>query len=305
MNAVAADQVRLNFDADRLLALNVAIGLLMFGMALDVRVEDFRRVLRAPKAPLFGILAQIVLLPFASYLLSLALRPEPSIALGMILIGACPGGNVSNLMTYLAGGNVALSVSMTAVTTALAVVSTPANLALWGGLNPATAPILRRVSLEPLDVLTTVGLILGLPLLAGMAVAHAQPRLAGRVRGFFKAASVIVFGAIVLLALAANWTIFLQVIGLIALVVALHNGAALLIGYATGRLAGLAPRDVRALTIEVGIQNSGLGLVLVFNFFAGLGGMAIVAAWWGVWHIVSGLLLAGFWSRRPLPVVGD
>jgi BASS family bile acid:Na+ symporter len=202
-------------------------------------------------------------------------------------------------MTYLAGGNVALSVSMTAVSTAAAVVTTPLHLALWGGLNPATAPILRRVSLDPWEVFSTIALILGLPLALGIAAAHGRPRLADRVRPFFKRASVVVFGAMVAAALAANWTAFLRVIGLVAVVVFVHNGLALALGYLAARSGRLDARDLRAVTIEVGIQNSGLGLVLVFNFFEGLGGMAVVAAWWGIWHIVSGLALASYWARRP------
>jgi BASS family bile acid:Na+ symporter len=217
----------------------------------------------------------------------------------MILIAACPGGNLSNIMTYLARGNTAISVSMTAVSTAAAVVMTPFNLSLWGSLNPATAPILRQVSLSPMDVFTTIFVILGIPLCLGLLLSRIFPSLADKVRKPFRVISFLIFILFVALALKANWEVFLHVIGLVVFVVLAHNALALTLGYVSGRIFGLPERDVRAVAIEVGIQNSALGLVLIFNFFAGLGGMAIIAAWWGIWHIISGLSVATFWSRRP------
>ncbi|NOZ00797.1 MAG: bile acid:sodium symporter family protein [Deltaproteobacteria bacterium] len=294
------DQIHLNFNPSSLLALNAIIGLMMFGMALDIRVADFVRILKTPKGPAIGLLAQFIFLPALTFVLTLVIRPAPSIALGMIMVAACPGGNLSNIMTWLAGGSAALSVSMTAVSTMAAIVMTPLNLALWGSLNPDTAPILRQISLEPLGVLGTIVTILGIPMTLGMLVAHYMPALAGRVRGPFKLGSVVVFGAFIAIALYANWRIFVDVIGLVMLVVLAHNALALFTGYASARLARLDAGDVRAVTIEVGIQNSALALILIFDFFGGLGGMAIIAAWWGVWHIIAGLALSFFWSRRPI-----
>ncbi len=305
MDPSQIDQIRLNFNPQSLTALNVLIGLMMFGMALDIRLDDFRRVIRSPRGPLIGLGAQFVLLPAFTFLLTLVLEPAPSMALGMILVAACPGGNLSNVMTYLANGNTALSVSMTAVSTAAAVLMTPLNLSLWGGLNPATATILKQVSLSPLDVLGSIVMILGLPLAAGIFVARRFPGLTAKVRKPFKIFSVVVFLCFIGGALAANWSIFMRVIGLVVLVVMAHNALALGLGYGAGRLARLPRRDVRAVSIEVGLQNSALGLVLVFNFFDGLGGMAILTAWWGVWHIIAGLTLATIWSRTRLPDGAD
>jgi len=300
MDAATVDQIRLNFSPQSLVALNGAIGLMMLGVALDLKLADFKRIITSPKAPAIGLGAQFVLLPAFTFLLTLVLRPSPSIALGMILIAACPGGNLSNIMTYLARGNTAISVSMTAVSTAAAVFMTPFNLSLWGSLNPATAPILKQVSLSPLDVFTTIFVILGIPLCLGLLLSRTFPSLADKVRRPFRVVSFLIFVAFVALALKANWAIFLKVIGFIVFVVFAHNALALSLGYFSGRLFGLQERDVRAVAIEVGIQNSALGLVLIFNFFEGLGGMAIIAAWWGIWHIISGLSVATFWSRRPI-----
>lgn len=301
MDAAAIDQIRLNFSPQALIGLNIVIGLMMLGVSLELKIADFKRVIVSPKAPAIGLGAQFILLPAFTFLLTLIIQPAPSIALGMILIASCPGGNLSNIMTYLARGNAAISVSMTAVSTAAAVFMTPFNLAFWGGLNPQTAPILKQVSLNPMDVFTTIVLILGVPLTVGMLLSKAFPALVDRIRKPFKIFSFMVFIVFVGAALAANWQIFLKVIGLIIFVVFIHNALALSLGYWSGRLVRLNGRDVRAVAIEVGIQNSALGLILIFNFFEGLGGMAIIAAWWGIWHIIAGLSIATFWSRRPLP----
>ena len=301
MDPTTVDQIRLNFNPQMLFIINAAIGLMMFGVALDLKLEDFRRILVSPKAPGIGLAAQFVLLPMFTFALTMIVRPQPSVALGMILVAACPGGNLSNIITYLAKGNCAVSISMTAVSTAAAIVMTPLNLSLWGGLNPETAAILRQVSLSPIDVFTTIFLILGIPLSLGLILSRLFPSLADRVRKPFKTFSLLFFVAIICGALAANWYIFLKVIGLVIFLVLIHNALALNLGYWSGRACGLNEPDSRAVCIEVGIQNSALGLVLVFNFFDGLGGMAILVAWWGIWHIMAGLITAFIFTRRRLP----
>jgi len=301
MEPLAIDQVRLNFNPQGLMAINAAIGLMMLGVSLDLKLDDFKRILVSPKAPCIGLIAQFILLPAFTFLLILVLKPHPSMALGMILVAACPGGNLSNIMTYLAKGNVAVSISMTAISTVAAIVMTPLNLSIWGSLNPATADILRRVSLSPVDVFITVFVILGIPLILGQMLARFFPNLADRVRRPCKIFSLIFFILIVGGALAANWNNFISYVGIVMFAVLLHNALALNLGYWSGRLARLEERDSRATCIEVGIQNSALGLVLVFNFFDGLGGMAILVAWWGVWHIIAGLITAFIFTRRPLP----
>ncbi len=293
------DLVRLNFNPQSLWALNFVIGLVMFGIALDLKASDFKGVLATPKPVLIGLASQFVLLPAFTFLLVLAIRPAPSIALGMMLVAACPGGNISNFLTHYARGNTALSITMTAISTAVAIVMTPLNLSLWGGLHPEASKILKVVALDPLEMLLAVFLLLGLPMAAGMWTGYRFPRFAARARRPMKIGSLVIFGLFVVGALAANWQYFLRYVGFVVLAVFLHNALALATGYFAARLAGLPERDRRAVSIEVGIQNSALGLILIFNFFDGLGGMAIVAAWWGIWHIVSGLSVATVWSRRP------
>ncbi len=301
MDPVTIDQVQLNFNPTGIMIINGAIGLMMLGVALELKFDDFKRIVAAPKAPAIGLFAQFLLLPAFTFLLTLIIKPYPSMALGMILVAACPGGNLSNIMTYLAKGNCAVSISMTAISTAAAVIMTPLNLSLWGSLNPDTAVILKQVSLSPWNVFTTVFIILGIPLIIGMLAAKVFPTLVEKVRKPFKIFSLVFFILIVIGALAANWKYFIAYVGLVIFAVFIHNALALNLGYWTGRLARLNEQDCRAVSIEVGIQNSALGLVLVFNFFDGLGGMAIVVAWWGIWHIIAGLVTAFIFTRRPLP----
>lgn len=305
MDVATVDQVRLNFNPQGLFVINAAIGLMMLGVALELKFADFKRIFIAPKAPAIGLVAQFILLPAFTFLLTLILQPPPSIALGMILVAACPGGNLSNIVTYLARGNCAVSVSMTAVSTAAAIFMTPLNLTIWGSLNPHTAQILRNVSLSPFDVFVNIFVILGIPLIVGLAVSHYFPSLVQRVRKPFKIFSLIFFLGIVAAALVANWQYFLDYVGLVFFGVLIHNALALNLGYWCGRLLRLDEPDTRAVSIEVGIQNSGLGLVLVFTFFEGLGGMAIITAWWGIWHIIAGLTAAFIFSRRPLADEGN
>lgn len=292
------DLVRLNFNPQSLIALNVILGLVMFGVALDLRIADFRAVLTAGRPVVIGLVGQFLLLPAVTFVLVLAIRPVPSIALGMMLVAACPGGNISNFLTHYARGNTALSISMTALSTLAAIVMTPLNLSLWGSLYPPTDAILRAVALDPLDMLLAVLVLLGVPMAVGMFTAHRFPRFAARVRRPIRIFSLAVFALFVFGALGANWRHFIDYVGFVVFAVFLHNALALITGYFVARAAGLPERDRRAVSIEVGIQNSALGLILIFNFFGGLGGMAIVTAWWGIWHLISGLTIATWWSRR-------
>jgi BASS family bile acid:Na+ symporter len=296
------DLVRLNFSPASLVALNFILAFVLFGVALDMKFEDFKGIKAAPLATLIGLLGQFVMLPAVAYLLVLWLEPAPSIALGMMLVAACPGGNISNFLTHFARGNTALSITISAFSTIGSLFFTPFNIAFWGSLHPGTAKILHAVSLSPMEVMLAIVFLLGIPAASGMAVAKHFPNFAERAHKPFKILSLVVFGLFIVGALAANWRYFTEYVGRVVLVVFLMNGLGLLVGYWSARLAGLTEYDRRAVSIEVGIQNSGFGLVLVFDFFNGMGGMAIVAAWWGIWHIVTGLSLATLWRRRPTPV---
>ncbi|MDX1620996.1 MAG: bile acid:sodium symporter family protein [Nitriliruptorales bacterium] len=304
LHAVAAarapvDELSLNFDTGTILLLNVILGFIMFGVALDVRIADLRAIVRDPRGPLIGLAAQFLALPALTYLLTLVLDPAPSIALGMILVGSSPGGNISNFIAHLAKGNTMLSIGMTAASTLLATVMTPLNFAFWGSLQPDTRALMTEISLDPVELTLTIMVLLALPVAAGITLQARRPALANKLYRPMRIGSIGFFVLFVVAAFAANFQNFLDYIGLVAFAVLLHNAVALGSGYSAAAAFGLTEYDRRAIAIEVGIQNSALSLALIFAFFDGLGGMALVAAWWGIWHIISGMTLAKIWSTRP------
>lgn len=294
------DQLQLQFDRQQLWLLNLALSLVMFGIALEIRLADFREVFRAPKSVLAGVCAQFLLLPALTFVLVWAIAPRPSFALGMLLVASCPGGNVSNFMSHLARGNTALSVTLTAVATLMAVVMTPLNFQFWGSLYPPARELLQTVRIEVWEMVRLVGLLLGLPVILGMALGHWRPDWARRTARIFKKASLAFFAILVVLALWKDRSVFESYVGYVFGIVLIHNLLALSTGYGLARALRLPGPDTRTLALETGIQNSGLGLLLIFTFFGGLGGMALIAAFWGIWHLISGMLVASLWSGLPL-----
>ena len=294
------DNVQINFDANGLLLLNVALALVMFGVALGITINDFKNLFKQPKIILAGILSQFFLLPLLTFGLVVLLEPEPSIALGMIMVAACPGGNISNFMTHLAKGNTALSISLTACATFFALFMTPFNFQFYGNLYEPTSSILKTINLDFFELVKVVILILGIPLICGMYIRSSRERIALRLSKLLKPISIFVFLIIVVVALLNNMDIFFEHIHYVFFIVLGHNFLALLLGYTIARFFNLSLRDQKTLAIETGIQNSGLGLLLIFTFFNGLGGMAILAAFWGIWHIISGLIIATYWSKQTL-----
>ena len=298
------DSIRIAFSESSMTVLRIAIGSILFGIALDTRVSDFRRAARRPGVIALGVAAQFLLLPAITFALTLVLNVRGSVALGMILVACCPPGNVSNIVTHQARGDVALSVSMTAVSNLLAIVLMPLNFALWGGLHPTGGPMMRAIALDPVAMLVEVGLVIGLPFLVGVALAHRFPQVSARASKVIGPAAFLLLGALIAVALANNFALFVGYIGIVVVAVFLHDALALGLGYGIARATRLAPRSVRAMTFEVGVRNSGLGLLLVFSYFGGLGGMALVAAWWGIWDIVAALAVARWWRRRPVVEYG-
>lgn len=292
------DALKINFDTEGLWALNSTLAIIMFGVALGITIDDFKRLFSNPKIVLTGIFSQFVLFPLVTYLLVNIINPYPSIALGMIMVAACPGGNISNFMTQLANGNAALSVSLTAFATLVAVLMTPLNLAFWGSLYEPTAQILRTVELNPFELVKLVTLILGIPLVIGMLVRYYKPKLAEKLSKILRPLSMIIFLIFIIVAFSQNLDIFLGYIHYVFFIVLFHNFSGYLAGFFFAKAVKLSYTDQKTLAIETGIQNSGLGLLLVFAFFEGLGGMALCVAFWGIWDIASGLGLAYFWSRK-------
>ena len=289
------------FDPASLVTLNIILALMMFGVSLNLRPADFKRVLTIPRAPVAGLFAQFLLLPLATCLFTWALNIDPQLALGMILVASCPGGSFSNIMTWLGKGSVAVSVSMTAVSSLAATVMTPLNFAMYGWLNPHTRAYLQEIALQPESVLMLVLLVLALPLVLGMLVGGRFPTLAVRSEKPLRFLSLLIFLAFVAIAFLNNVELFMARFHEFFWLVVGHNLLALALGFGMARLMSLSVPDQRAVTMEVGIQNSGLGLVILFTFFPEAGGMMLITAFWGVWHLVSGLTLSQIWARRPIP----
>jgi len=308
----AMDTVSLRFSQDGLLILNLSLSLIMFGVALGIKVEHFTQLIKNPASVIIGFVSQFLLLPAITFLLVILLKNyiTPTIAMGMILVASCPGGNISNFMSSLAKGNAALSVSLTAIATLSAIFMTPLNFAIWGGLflnisQNTPADLLQPLIIDPIEMFKTVFILLGVPLVVGMLFAYYVPRITKAIIKPLKILSIIVFFAMVIILFRSNYDFFLRFIKYIFLIVFVHNLIALGTGFAFSTITRRTAYDRRAITIETGIQNSGLGLVLLFNpniFPPGMmiGGMAVVTAWWGVWHIVSGLSIAGIWSGIPV-----
>ena len=292
------DDVKIHFDTDGLMIMNIALAIVMFGVALGITTKDFKTLFKNPKLVILGVTSQFILLPLVTFVLVVIVQPSPSIALGMMMVAACPGGNISNFMTHLAKGNTALSVSLTAFATFLAMFMTPFNFQFYGNLYHPTATILKTVELNPLELVKLVMLILGLPLALGMFLRSKNRVLAEKLSKILKPFSIIIFIAIVVIAFTNNLDIFNKYVHHVLTLGILHNTIAILLGFLVAIIFRVSLKDRKTLAIETGIQNSGLGLLLIFTFFNGLGGMAIMAAFWGIWHIISGLLLASYWSKK-------
>jgi BASS family bile acid:Na+ symporter len=287
------------FEPRSLILLNLILALMMFGVSLSLRLEDFKRIVLSPIAPIAGLFAQFLLLPLATCLFTWALNIDPELALGMILVASCPGGSFSNIMTWLARGNVAVSVSMTAVSSLAAAILTPVNFAFYGWLNPYTRDYLTQITIEPSSILILVLLVLALPLVLGMVTGRKFPDLVMRIQKPLRIISLLVLMSFVAIAFSSNFDLFLERFHSFFWLVVAHNLLALSLGYGIGLLLKLPVADRRAVTLEVGIQNSGLGLVILFTFFPEAGGMMLITAFWGVWHLVSGLTLSQIWARTP------
>jgi BASS family bile acid:Na+ symporter len=300
MNTIDSIQVSLN--AGGMNTINIILAFVMYGVALGIKPHIFVEVFKKPKSVLLGMLCQLILLPALTCLLAVLLTGwiSPMMGLGMILVAACPGGNISNFMSSLAKANIELSVSLTAISTALAVILTPFNFWLWGSIYLHSAAVTAEIPtlVIPLwDVFKTIFILLGVPLVLGILTSHFLPKVAEALKKPLQWLSIVIFVAMVVLSFSSNIDAFLVSVKYIFIVVLIHNFLALTIGFTVGTIGKVPFRDRRTLTIETGIQNSGLGLALMLgtSLFAGFpphGGMLVITAWWGIWHIISGLTVA-------------
>ncbi len=292
------EQVRINFSNDSVGLLNFCLGFIMFGVALNLKKDNFISLINNKKAVFTGLASQFLLLPAFTFLLIFLIKPHPGLALGMILVAACPGGNVSNFYSMVGKGNIALSVTLTAIATVVAAFATPFNFSFWGNLSPETSEIIKSIGLSFTDMFKTVSIILVFPLLLGLLVSSKTPKIASMIEKPVKVISFVILMAFIAVATIDNLEVFKNYIHYVVALVLLHNLMALGIGYFTGKLFKNSEQDCRTISIETGVQNGGLALVLIFNFFDGNGPMALIAAWWGVWDIFSGYIIASLFAYR-------
>jgi BASS family bile acid:Na+ symporter len=278
--------------------LNILLGFLMFGVALDIKLSDFKKVVETPKPVFVGLLCQYLLFPALTLAIIYLAQPPTSVALGMILVSACPSGNMANYLTHRARGNVALSVTLNSITVLFASISTPIVYSIWSAFVPNRESLGQQIAIPFFDMIFIILQVIVLPLLIGMFLAHRYPDFTNKIKKTIATVSIVIFFAFLVGAIIANWSNVVLHLNKIFIIVLIHNALALLMGYATAYLFGLSAQDKRTITLESGVHNTGLGLVLIFNFFNGLGGMAMIAAWWGIWDLIAPMGLVEYWRRK-------
>jgi BASS family bile acid:Na+ symporter len=266
--------------------------LVMFGMGLTLTLQDFRAVLATPRLVVVGVLLHYTVMPAAAWLVIRALALDPDTAVGVVLVGATSAGTASNVISFLARGNVALSVTMTAVSTLLAVVMLPAIAWLLLG---------TRVPVPGVAMMGAVAQVAVGPVLAGMLLRRALGARVARLEPAFPALSALAIAVVVAVIVGLNAGRLATAAPSVLLAVVLHNGIGLAAGYALARLARADEASARTIAIEVGMQNSGLAVALALKLFTPAA--ALPGAVFSVWHNVSGSLLAAFWARRPPPAI--
>ena len=269
--------------------INPLLGVIMFGMGLTLRADDFRIVFSRPKDVIIGCLAQFTVMPLLAWLLARVYALDEALTVGVVLVGCCPGGTASNVITYLAKGDLALSVGMTGVSTLLAPVLTPLLVLLLAG---------KTVDVDVVGMLLSILWVVILPIVAGLIVKRLWPRQTTAATAYLPALSSLAICAIVLIVIAANAQKLLSSGLVVMLVVMLHNVGGLAIGYVVGTVLGMSAAKRKAVSIEVGMQNSGLASSLATLHFAAYPMATIPGAIFSVWHNLSGAIVARIYVRK-------
>ena len=267
---------------------NILLGIVMFGMGMTLKLSDFKVVFTKPKAVIVGILSQFIIMPVLAFVLAFAFQLPAELAVGVILVGSCPGGTSSNVMTYLAKGDVALSVGMTACTTIMAPIVTPLLVLLFAG---------QTVDVDVLEMFLSIVQVVLVPIAAGFLINYFFEKVAAACASVLPLVSVVGISLIIMAVVAANQAKLLTVGPLIILVVMLHNVLGYALGYLVGRVLRLTKEQMRTLSIEVGMQNSGLASSLATVHFASMPLAAVPGAVFSVWHNISGAVYANILAR--------
>lgn len=296
------DTLRINFNPGQMAVLNAAMAFLMFAVALDVRPSDFRKVVQFPKSILVGLTVQYLLFPVLTLGIIFLFQPPVSMALGMVLVSMCPSGNMTNFLVHFSKSNTALSVTLNAIIILSATVVTPFGFLFWSKFVPGSEALRKSFEVGFTDMALIIVQLILVPLLFGMWLNGRYPAAIARIRPIVQRLALLLFFAILVLALFGNGENLVNYLGYAFLIVLVHNAAGISTGYALGRASRLPEPDCRTLAFEAGVHNTALGLILIFRFFNGLGGMALIAAWWGIWDLVTGMGLAAWWRRSAVDI---
>lgn len=284
--------VTIAFSEGNITLVNICLSIIMFSVALSVKFDDLKVLLQTPYTVITGLISQYMVLPAVSFLLVWILKPEPGLALGMLLVAACPGGNISNFFSMRCGGNVALSVGLTIMATLLAPLMTPVNFEFWTTKLEYLEPLFNGIALNYTDLGITVLQILVIPLILGIWFNTRFPGLSLKITKPLQYLSVLILIAFIAVAFYGNGQIFIDHWYHFVFLVLAQNIVALLSGYLMARFTGRKVADQKTIAIETGVQNAGLALALVFTFFEPRGGLVLLVAWWGVWNIAAGLMVS-------------
>jgi bile acid:Na+ symporter, BASS family len=292
------DSVVINFSQDQKLLMNFCLGFIMFGVALSITMDDFKRIIRFPKSVIVGISSEWLVMPILTvYLIHLWKPSCPSVAMGMLLVAACPGGPLSNFMTQLSKGNAALSLTLTSIFTACSIIITPYTFLGFAYFVPEASAMLAKINMKPGDMLVPLISILLIPVTFGMLTNHYRPVFTSKIIKTVKRISMVIFISFIVVAIVDNTEALVKYVQLVFMMVLIQNMVGMAAGYYWAKWHRLSVPDRKAISFETGIHNSGLGLVLVFNFFPTLGGMMLIVAVWAIWDMISSLFVALYWSR--------
>lgn len=267
--------------------ITILLGVVMFGMGLTLKPVDFKIVLTRPIPVIIGVAAQFIIMPLAAFAIAKVLNLPPELAAGLVLLGCVPGGTASNVMVYLAKGNLALSVAMTSLSTLLAPIMTPLLLLLLAG---------QWLPVDPVSMFMSIIQVIIIPIALGFIVQRFFPKAVEKSVAIVPLISVLAILIIVSAVTAANAGNVISSGVVVFFAVFLHNGFGLLLGYLTAMALGLNETDRRAISLEVGMQNSGLGVALATAHFSPLA--ALPSVWGAIWHNISGPILATIWSKK-------
>lgn len=291
------DSLIIDFDPNQMRLLNIILGIIMFGVALELDTKQFENVFKNYKSIIAGMTSQLIMLPLYTILFVQFLDIPTSMILGMFLVSTCPGGNVSNYFTHRGHGNTALSITMTTIVTLACFITTPYLFFLMCEISGYESS-LESLHIDFIKMMWILLQLVIIPVGLGLLLNQIFPEFSSKIVKFIRPLSFLLLIGIIVFALRDNIPVFKEYLVLIFWIVLFHNGLAYGLGYLWAKIWGLEEVDRRAISMETGIQNSGLALILILNFFDGLGGMVLVAGWWGVWDLLSGFVLANYWKGR-------